>query len=192
MNHKVFLKKFAVGDVHNKWLGTIGEHVKQFRDDIERSEKLDVANVGYLQVGDFGIGHTNDIREDVDRLFALDRILQEFRSYLYIIRGNHDDPSWFKAENFKEVKDKLENIMFIPDYTVLTLDLENFLFVGGAISIDRVPNRTKAWPAYWTDEGFIYDEEKIKKLPRGHVIPVALRRRAYHQLPLSSNTKTLC
>ena len=36
------------------------------------------------------------------------------------------------------------------------------------------------------------DSEKIKKLPRGHVIPVALRRRAYHQLPLSSNTKTLC
>lgn len=164
MKKGLFLKKFLLGDIHNVWFDTIGSHVKQFAKYVEKAKAFDIGNICYIQVGDFGIGHTNDMREDVDRLIRLDRILKDHLSFLYIIRGNHDDPSWFVDSNYKDVKVMFSNIKFVPDYSVLELDGENFLFVGGALSIDRIPNRFKAYPAYWKDEGFFLNEDKLKNL----------------------------
>ena len=49
----------------------------------------------------------------------------------------------------------------LPDYTTLTLNDKKFLFVGGAISIDRTMR--KEGISYWKDEVFKLDESKIQQ-----------------------------
>lgn len=162
MNFKVFRRKFLVGDIHGTW-SVITNHLAQFQDEVGKAREMDIANTGYIQVGDFGIGF-NDLQYDVDRLMRLNQTLKDNLAYLYIIRGNHDDPNWFRPENFKEVKEALDHIMFIPDYTILNLDLEDILFIGGATSIDRIPLRFRPYVAWWKDEVFPFSEEKLKAI----------------------------
>ena len=163
MNFKVFLKKFVIGDIHGEW-GTIARHVIQFDVDVEKAREMNLMNVGYIQVGDFGIGF-DTLEKDARRLTELNQVLKDHLAYLYIIRGNHDNPAWFKADRFKEIKENLDHIMFVPDYTVLNLDLEDILFIGGAISIDRLPLRfIKEYQAWFPDEMFRFDEDKLKEI----------------------------
>ena len=83
----------------------------------------------FIQVGDFGLGFD---RYDESNLRHIDEALEDSQNKVIVIRGNHDDPSyWF------EKKLDLKNIWFIPDYTKLNINGENFLFVGGAVSIDK-------------------------------------------------------
>ena len=53
------------------------------------------------------------------------------------------------------------NLEFIEDYTVKDLNGEKFLFVGGAISIDRRYRRESI--DYWIDEPFVFDENKAQE-----------------------------
>jgi hypothetical protein len=46
----------------------------------------------------------------------------------------------------------------------LNIDLENILFIGGAISIDRVPRRMDGGRSWWSDEVVNFDYEKVKEL----------------------------
>ena len=71
-----------------------------------------------IQVGDFGIGlgfNAVDLAED-----WLKRGNHRF------IRGNHDNP--FEAE---------KSTQWIPDGTIEIIDNKKFMFVGGALSIDK-------------------------------------------------------
>lgn len=63
---------------------------------------------------------------------------------VYFMRGNHDDPKYFSEQLLK-----FDNLILLNDYEII----DNILFVGGAISIDRmyrVDNRD-----YWVDEKII-------------------------------------
>ena len=114
-------------------------------------------------VYDFGIGF-DEIDKEFAKLLKLNERLVEQESDLFILRGNHDNPNWFIDTNFNELKEKLTNIFFVPDYTVLNIDLENHLFIGGAVSIDRVPRRmdtrSESW---WKDEVVNFDFERVKE-----------------------------
>ena len=91
--------------------------------------------------------------------------------HFYFIRGNHDDPSYFK-------EDKLgfSHIKCLNDYTVIKLKNENILCIGGGISIDRiwrkqqehVINKYKGEnnkkKLYWENEAPIFDEDKLNKI----------------------------
>jgi hypothetical protein len=87
------------------------------------------------------------------------RILNEFFKLrnikFYTIRGNHDDPSFFKGAG----RLIYSNLEFLEDYTVKELNGDKFLFVGGAVSIDRRYRRENI--DYWIDEIFKFDESKI-------------------------------
>ena len=158
-NYKVYNKKYLLGDIHCYW-GVIAQHIVHYQE----------KNVAYIQVGDFGVGF-NPIEKEAERLKELNKILNEYECDLYIIRGNHDNPDWFRAANdprnineIVAVKMQLNRIMFLPDYTVLNIDLENILFVGGAVSIDRVPSRMKLYDAWWPDEIFYLDKDRLNDL----------------------------
>ena len=81
------------------------------------------------------------------------------------IRGNHDDPEFFKGNHI------YSNLQLVEDYTVMEIYDKKHLFVGGAISIDR-KDRLKEMQKfasygskkqnYWFDEIFVLDEEKLK------------------------------
>ncbi len=70
------------------------------------------------------------------------------------IRGNHSSKSYFDGSI------NLSHFELIPDYTYKTINGLSFLFVGGAISVDRIYR--KEGVSYWKDEKFVLKPELIK------------------------------
>jgi UDP-2,3-diacylglucosamine pyrophosphatase LpxH len=132
-----------LGDIH-KNVGLIDYHRRNFG----------MKNVHIIQLGDFGIGYgkgfENECKKYNDRF-------QESNIHIWVIRGNHDDPSYFKGEQI------YSNIHFVEDYTVLELEGKRILCLGGAVSVDRTLSVERG-DKWWSDEVFNYDYDKIKDL----------------------------
>jgi predicted phosphodiesterase len=113
-----------------------------------------------IQVGDFGIGF-ND-RNDQEALFLLNTFFESRNIIALIIRGNHDSPDYFKGNHI------YSNLKLLEDYTTMTINDKKFLFVGGAISIDRRRrmryDEYRDQKSYWVDEKFVLDDEKLKDM----------------------------
>lgn len=98
-------------------------------------------NFNLVSVGDFGVGFPlrKDIwLEEVNACFAAKNI------FCYVVRGNHDDPAYFKGDC------RLSNLYLVPDNEVIEIDGKHHLFFGGGISIDRTL-RKENWD-YWSGE----------------------------------------
>ena len=103
-----------------------------------------------IQVGDFGAGFSSEFVIDMEHL---NDTLSEYNVTLYAIRGNHDDPHYFNGEY------EWSNIKLLKDYTVLVLEGKKILFVGGAISIDRLQRtENRSW---WRGEEFVFDPDRL-------------------------------
>ena len=100
-----------------------------------------------------------------------------------MVRGNHDDPSYFNEE-----KINFTNIKSVPDYSIITVGDYHILCVGGGISIDRLYRKAEyegrlklaqtyhpyfteeelknvfCFPSYWEDEMPVYDEDKLNEI----------------------------
>lgn len=126
------------------FLGDIHGVVFPIFDWIYAAEKGDTL----IQVGDAGVGMiSRNNWEDIGKV-AEDRGVE-----IKIIRGNHDDPQPFK-ENLK-----FGSLELVPDYSYRTIEGTKFLFIGGAISIDRIW-RTEGVD-YWKAEGIEFNLDKI-------------------------------
>ena len=117
-----------------------------------------------IQVGDFGIGF---YKTDLQTLENLNNFLKEKNIIMIAIRGNHDDPAYFTGNHM------YSNLMLVPDYTTMDIDGHKHLFVGGAVSIDRLYRQKQdqnaasygsSQKSYWKDELFFLDEEKLKDI----------------------------
>ena len=121
----------------------------------------DITNTLLIQVGDFGVGF-GDFRNTMIRLNNLNKTLKERDCTVVAIRGNHDDPSWFN------VSYDFSHLLFVPDYTVIKTQNRTFLFVGGAVSIDRKMrigcDKNSAYKTYWSDEAFVYKDEVLDEI----------------------------
>lgn len=155
-NFVTYREKYLLGDIHGEW-SAILHHLKKTDFDMN-----DRKNICYIQVGDFAIGY-NDVKVELKKLLILNEELANHESDLFIIRGNHDDPEWFEVDKKTKYKDQLTNIFFVPDYTVLNIDFENILFIGGAVSIDRNDSKLKG-RKYWEDEVVKFDFDFVKEL----------------------------
>jgi Icc-related predicted phosphoesterase len=131
----------VMGDTHGEWGPAL--------DAIQRNHIRDAI---ILHAGDVGIGFLpKDVQEEI--LESLNAELAERNVRMYCIRGNHDDPQYFTGAY------AYSNITLMPDYTRMRINGEEFLFVGGAISIDRIKRTTyKSW---WPDEVLVYDAERV-------------------------------
>jgi UDP-2,3-diacylglucosamine pyrophosphatase LpxH len=120
----------------------------------------DIKDAAIIVVGDFGIGWKHQLAE-VSKLKKFNHSLEESNTTIFVVRGNHDDPSYFFG------KYNTSHIKFVKDYTVLNINDINILCVGGAVSIDRTSRkkytegRGRDW---WIDEVFRLDLEKINTL----------------------------
>jgi DNA repair exonuclease SbcCD nuclease subunit len=129
-------KIIIVGDIHGAY--------PKLRYDISRS----YTDAYIIQVGDFGFGfhkpnYYKTELEDVSKTLA------KTNCHLYIIRGNHDDPSYFAETNNPF---EFDNITALADYSELSLLGKSILLVGGAVSVDRrFRQEGKSW---WSDEDF--------------------------------------
>jgi len=132
-----------------------------------RIKSLKLSNFILLHVGDFGVGFEKNHHTELLELRRLNDTLASFNSHLYVIRGNHDDPNYFTGEH------NYSHLHLMPDYSVIDVNGDKILMVGGAVSIDRkqrkndmLANSVKGidQPSYWYDEIFKLDVDKLKDL----------------------------
>lgn len=96
--------------------------------------------------------------------------LRKSNNWIVFIRGNHDDPSYFREE-----KISYRRWRAVPDYSVIQACGHQILCVGGAISIDR--RLRKEWnenlrergllqtACWWADEAPVFNPDAIDFLP---------------------------
>lgn len=104
----------------------------------------------YICVGDLQVGWPNTLR-NYTYWADLDYALRNKAAKLLTIRGNHDNPAFFMKEC-----DITPHIRTIPDYSRKIIDDYEFLFVGGATSIDR---------ELITDKGKYFENEIVEYNP---------------------------
>jgi len=135
---------------------------------IHRIKALQLTDMTLIHVGDFGVGFKNE-NEDISDLHKLDSVLVDKNCILYVIRGNHDNPILFDGKWSNVFK----NIRMVADYTVINVNGDDILLVGGAISVDRKPRLREMLNCasigifkelYWYDENFVLDEDKLKEI----------------------------
>jgi predicted phosphodiesterase len=138
-----------------------------------------------IQVGDFGVGfNVYNERNDFPKLNLK---LAEKNSHLLAIRGNHDDPSYFNGDTFKKLKEELglTRIELLEDYSVINVNGEHVLCIGGAISIDRIHRITGV--SYWSDEKYNHDLEKLKEIDINSVSCVITHTAPQNCFPVGFN-----
>jgi hypothetical protein len=137
-----------LGDNHGAWNSLLF--------DIDQ-KKID--NVYLISVGDLGVGFGSSKKEHRDKLYnTLNSMFKERNINFYGIRGNHDNPKYFKGED----RIQMSNFELIEDYSVFQYGDKKIQFIGGAISIDRTGRTVDL--SYWEDEGVVFDKDKLQKV----------------------------
>ena len=132
-----------LGDNHGNW---------NFLLDIIRHKNI--SNFNIISVGDLGIGFNPS--HDLVQCDLLDKEFKKRNIHFYGIRGNHDDPLYFKSSN----RICLPNFELIEDYTICEYNTKTIQFIGGAVSIDRTGRR--AGVSHWEDEGVVFNKNACK------------------------------
>jgi predicted phosphodiesterase len=128
---------YILGDIHGNWSGLF----QKIRD-------YEIKDSTIISVGDIGIGFIPNAFEEKNNFF-------KDRNITFMgIRGNHDDPSYFGRIAYP-------NFKLLPDYHTEVLNGQRFLFVGGAISIDRTGPERVSGESWWIDEVLNFNEDKI-------------------------------
>ena len=136
-----------IGDVHGDFLQLM-----------DKLTELPLVNSFFIQVGDFGVRFKNKENE-VAQLELISRELQKKNNAMYVIRGNHDDPSFFNGDV------SYSNLHLLKDYSLLTLEGKIILLAGGAVSVNRTWKLRNN--SYSKEEGFIFKESLLSKAAWG-------------------------
>ena len=134
---------YIVGDNH-------GKYDAMFR----FIEAYGIKDCILIHVGDGGEGFVPYDKQIRQFNHYNDRFKSKGIEYLSI-RGNHSDPAYFDGSV------NLSHFKLLKDYHTQIINDERFLFVGGAISIDR-KIRSEGF-SYWKDEPFVLDKSKIEE-----------------------------
>jgi Icc-related predicted phosphoesterase len=132
------------GDSHGEWDAL-------FR----KLEYLQLEDCVLLHCGDIGIGFKSPDKQHKEIEFVNNRFKKRNIQFMGIA-GNHDHREYFQGQV------NLSHFELLPDYTYREFNGERFLFVGGAVSIDRrlrVPN-----VSWWEDEAFVLKPELVEKV----------------------------
>jgi predicted phosphodiesterase len=128
-------------------------------------DKHNLQGQNLIHVGDFGLGF-QEISRDLHDLSVLDEALLETDNKLFVVRGNHDNPIFWKKSAGLNLP-KYHNIKLVDDYTVLKIEGKNILCVGGGISIDRQLRKDDSpYPTWWADEEFVYNNTEIARVEK--------------------------
>lgn len=115
-------------------------------------------------------------------LYKIIKILEDSNNYLYLFRGNHDNPNIFNNEYI--TKNKTERIKVLNDYDILYSDIYGkILIIPGGFSIDRCGRiKNKTW---WEEENIkILSNEELNKFDDINII-------LSHSLPFKKLPKGL-
>ena len=148
------------GDVHGKFRELVWKVTNQY----------DLRNADIVVLGDFGVGFDMSIRYDYQRV---EKKLDKYDIQFYVMRGNHDDPSWFTGE--RPESSEFKRITFLQDHKVYNICGRDIYVIGGGGSTDiemRTPG--KDW---W--EGEYIKEIPMRDLPKKVDIIIS------HEAPLT-------
>lgn len=159
---------YCTGDIHGNF-GTLLNF---------SSRKL--SDCAVVCCGDIGMGFHK--RQYYDNMFAeMNRRLADKGVEFYMLRGNHDDPSYFEEAYDNGI------IHLVPDYSVLsTGNGKHVLMVGGATSIDRMdriafdlknkhkyllhhPGVGTVPTTYWPAEGPVYNAISLGEMVKAGI-----------------------
>jgi hypothetical protein len=151
-------------DIGDKMIITLGDIHGRFNLLQTNITNLNLSDCVIIQVGDFGVGFDN-LKNDLQTLTVLNKFLSDRDIQLFVIRGNHDGPTFFTGDKYF-----FSNIFLLKDYSTISYGSEGkkILCVGGAISVDRGNDSEGPWQGrvegfdYWKDENFVLDEAKLK------------------------------
>lgn len=107
-----------------------------------------------------------------DTVFAeVERRLRKANNWVVFVRGNHDDPAYFRERRIDHLRWRT-----VPDYSILHACDHTILCVGGAVSVDRVMRirederrREGNVPCYWSDEPPVFNPEELAAIPAGTI-----------------------
>ena len=139
-----------------------------------QSSHKDFNNSIIIVAGDCGFGFEKE-EYYIQTFNKYKNLLEKNNIFLYFIRGNHDDPSYF-SEN----KINFSNIKTIPDYSIIQTKNGNILCVGGAISIDRTWRKEEEIrinkykknhfkKRYWEDEKPIFNKDILDEISKENI-----------------------
>lgn len=104
-------------------------------------------------LGDVGFGFSkNSDKRLID--FFIDLVNKGWE--INLIRGNHDNPSYWHNDKYG-----IKGINFLKDYTIVNINDKKYLVVGGGVSIDvafRTPNIN-----WWEDEEITIGNRNVYK-----------------------------
>jgi hypothetical protein len=123
----------------------------------DKIDEYGIEDCIFISTGDDGFGMYTTPKKQ-ERSFELLNNRFKKRNIQWMgVRGNHQDPMYHKGSD----RVVLSNMELLEDYTYKIINDQKFLFVGGALSIDR---RIRGeGTSYWTDEVFVLDESKIEE-----------------------------
>ena len=159
---------YLCGDIHGEWKELIWTLIRRY----------DIKNADILILGDFGIGFDKTMP---DLYKWAEKKLEDSDLVIRVIRGNHDDPSYFSDEE----KYSYPRLRFLEDHKVYNICGREVYAIGGANSTDitdrletnqKLAARGKDKRIWWPDEGVV---EKTEGLPDKVDIIVS------HSAPLS-------
>lgn len=176
LNLSEIQKVYIFGDIHgnfSQFKNEINYRLKPpkkllFGKKIEKTNDK-VEPTLFFVAGDCGFGF-NKPTYYTQTLKELDETLIQTNSYVVFIRGNHDNPVYFNEDIVK-----FNNIKLVKDYTVVMTKDNNFLCVGGGISVDRLWRRNQEVlinrynlgnkkELYWANEAVVYDADKLNEI----------------------------
>ncbi len=134
-----------IGDVHGLYL-----NLMQYID------LYCISDTTLICVGDFGAGIV-DCSE-------LNNQLEKLKIQLYVVRGNHDMKYMFDGHH------NLSNITFVPDGTLLNIEDNHILCIGGATSIDKEYRKLNNLPYEEEDEIDYSVEINYEELPSNLIV----------------------
>jgi Icc-related predicted phosphoesterase len=132
----------------------LGDHHGNYNRIFDKIYKNQIENCLLIHVGDGGEGFKSRDKE-IKTFNILNEKFKSLGIQYMSIRGNHSDPSYFDGSV------DLSNFKLLPDYHTEIINEEKFLFVGGAVSIDRIFR--KEGSSYWSDEIFVLKPELVEK-----------------------------
>ncbi len=162
-----FLMKFSYpdakqivccGDVHGDFESLVFKICMQY----------DMHDTLVIVAGDCGFGFAKPTYYDLI-YNRVSKRLNKNNIWIVMVRGNHDDPTYFQNQLINKTRWQT-----LPDYSIIDACNHTILCVGGAISIDRqwrlqAMAKTTGKQYYWTNEMPEYNEAALNDITNNGV-----------------------
>lgn len=106
-------------------------------------QSYNLANLTLILLGDIGIFKYKDYK----RYLRFDQFCKNNNIMVYALRGNHDNPGFFKPKEFLSkiainFWNKFTNFKPLCDFTIVEYNSSRGIVLGGGLSIDRCVRRS--------------------------------------------------